>query len=162
MSNPRRHYSWRRRWRRHAGGADQRNRSAPCHDGCIPLGNLASEGNNSVEILFENLGCPNFGPVIELRQGITQINLIPESARPSPVEGWRIKMVQSESMDLPELKADFADHAWRPVSLKEKSAQIPQGKTAVYRATLSLTKQHIDAGARASHLARSTTVGHFT
>src|SRR5581483_1487813 len=45
--------------------------------GYINLDQVAKAGSNTVEILFENLGCQNFGPVIEDLQGITQVSLIP-------------------------------------------------------------------------------------
>jgi Glycosyl hydrolases family 35 len=50
-------------------------------DGHISLANVAHAGDNTAEILFENLGCPNFGPVIEERQGITQVAFVPQTER---------------------------------------------------------------------------------
>jgi hypothetical protein len=115
-------------------------------DGVIPIGNLARQGANTAEILFENLGCPNFGPVIEQRQGIVQISLVPEATRPQSLEGWRMKLVGGNRTDLPEVQADFDDRDWKPVALTEHAAGVPEGGRAVYRATLPISRQQLAAG----------------
>ena len=53
-------------------------------DSVVPLKGLVHEGSNTAEFLFENLGCPNFGPVIEQRQGVTQISLVPRPPKVCP------------------------------------------------------------------------------
>jgi hypothetical protein len=115
-------------------------------DGYIDLDKRANEGSNTAEILFENLGCPNFGPVIELRQGITHISLVPEQARAHAVEGWRMRVVKGNPPDLPEIRANFDDHDWPAVRLDEPAANTPAGMRAVYRATLPISKQWLAAG----------------
>ena len=77
-------------------------------DGHIPLANVAHAGSNTAEILFENLGCPNFGPVIEERQGITQVQLV---SQPAPD---------------PAVKSD-GDAAARPLSNLEISSDTVVG-----------------------------------
>ena len=81
------------RGRRLPDSAHQRNQTLCSKDGYFDLGKLVNEGSNTAEILFENLGCPNFGPVIEQRQGITHLSLVPQQARAHAVEGWRMKVV---------------------------------------------------------------------
>jgi hypothetical protein len=115
-------------------------------DGYIDLNKLANEGSNTAEILFENLGCPNFGAVVELRQGITQISLVSQRARTRAVEGWRMKVVPDNPADLPETRADFDDHGWPTVVLTAPAAQTPAGMSAVYRATLPISKERLAAG----------------
>jgi hypothetical protein len=53
---------------------------SPTKDGIIPLTSVAHAGSNIAEILFENLGCQRFGPVIEDLQGITQVRLAPQAS----------------------------------------------------------------------------------
>jgi hypothetical protein len=115
-------------------------------DCCIALGRAAHEGNNTAEILFENLGCPNFGPVIEEGQGITQIVLAPEAGRRRVLKDWRMKPIAGDPADPVEVRADFDDRDWTPVSLSDPAARLPPGGGAVYRATLSVTKQQMRAG----------------
>jgi hypothetical protein len=115
-------------------------------DGFIDLDKLVNEGRNTAEILFENLGCPNFGPVIELRQGITHISLAPQQARTHAVAGWRMKVVTGNPPDLAEVRANFDDHDWPTVRLAEPAANTPAGMRAVYRATLPISKQWLTAG----------------
>jgi alpha-L-fucosidase len=116
-------------------------------DGAISLGGLARQGMNSAEMLFENLGCPNFGAVLETQQGITGIKLAPEAARPSSLDGWRMKEVVSASgSDLPEVQPDFDDSGWKQVVLSDASAQTPAGASAVYRKTLDISRQRLQAG----------------
>ena len=117
-------------------------------DGHIPLDDLVREGANTAEILFENLGCPNFGAVIELEQGITQISLVPQAARGHALEGWRMKLVSAESpaAELAEVRADFDAHEWQSVSLTDPAAATPASKSAVYRATLPVSQDRLSAG----------------
>ena len=76
-------------------------------DGYIPLGNLAHEGKNTAEILFENLGCPNFGPVIEQGRESPTLALCSRPEASHPAEGWRMKVVTGDPVDLPEVPAEF-------------------------------------------------------
>lgn len=115
-------------------------------DGEIPLDNLLREGSNTVEILFENLGCPRFGAVVELTQGITQVSLVPQAARRRSVDGWRMKVVSDYSDGIPEVRADFDDRDWPAVSLIEPAAQTPAGKSAVYGAVLPVSREQLGAG----------------
>ena len=117
-------------------------------DGFIPLGNLAREGSNTAEILFENLGCHRFGPVIEQKQGITQVSLVPQAARGHALEDWRMKLVPADSpaAELAEVRADFDDHEWQRVRLEEPAAATPAGKSAVYRTSLSVSQDRLDDG----------------
>lgn len=117
-------------------------------DGYLPLGNLAREGSNTADILFENLGCHRFGPVIEDRQGITGISLVPQAARGHVLEDWRMKLVtaNTSALELAEVLEDFDDHHWQSVRLEESKAATPAGKSAVYRASLSLSQQRLAEG----------------
>ena len=117
-------------------------------DGFIALDSLAREGSNTAEILFENLGCHRFGPVIEQTQGITQVSLVPQAARGQALEDWRMKLVPADSpaATLAEVREDFDDHEWQPVRLEEPAAATPAGKSAVYRTSLSVSQDRLDAG----------------
>ena len=117
-------------------------------DGFIPLGHLAREGGSTVEILFENLGCHRFGPVIEDKHGITQISLVPQAAHGRALEEWRMKLVPTgtPATELPEVRADFDDHDWQSVRLAEPAATTPEGKSAVYRTSLPISKDRLREG----------------
>jgi hypothetical protein len=117
-------------------------------DNYVPLGNLAREGSNTAEILFENLGCHRFGPVIEETQGITRISLVPQVSRGDALENWRMKLVASNTypQDLAEVRAEFDDQEWQMVRLTEPSAATPAGKSSVYRAVLSVSEVRLSAG----------------
>jgi hypothetical protein len=117
-------------------------------DNYVPLGNLAREGSNTAEILFENLGCHRFGPVIEDTQGITRISLVPQVSRGDALENWRVKLVSPDTspLDLAEVRAEFDDQEWQTVRLTEPSAATPAGKSSVYRALLSVSEVRLSAG----------------
>ena len=117
-------------------------------DGHIPLDNLVREGANTAEILFENLGCPNFGVVIESEQGITQISLVPQAARRHVA---RAMANEASSSQIPcggigGSRADFDDQEWQSVRLTEPTAATPAGKSAVYRASLPISQDRLSTG----------------
>ena len=122
--------------------------AADVKDGYIPLGNLIREGNNTAEILFENLGCHRFGPVIEECQGITGISLVSQAARSHSLEDWLMMVVPPDAtaQDLAKARADFDDHEWRAVRLEEPEAATPAGKSAVYRTSLSMSQVQLNSG----------------
>jgi hypothetical protein len=115
----------------------------------IPLGNLVREGPNSVEVLFENMGCHRFGPVIEEEQGITSISLVSQAARGHSLVNWRMKVISANTVahDMAEVRADFDDHDWQSVQLESPEAATPAGKSAVYRSSLVLSKDRLAEGA---------------
>lgn len=117
-------------------------------DGFITLDSLVREGSNTAEILFENLGCHRFGPVIEQTQGITQVSLVPQTARSQALDDWRMKLVPTDSSPatLAEVREEYDDHEWQPVRLEEPAAATPLGKSAVYRASLSVSIDRLAAG----------------
>lgn len=121
---------------------------AALSDGFIPLQHLARQGPNTAEILFENLGCHRFGSVIEDRQGITQISLVPQSARGSSIEQWRMRLVPADLpvAELAEVRADFNDEQWPIVGLSEPAAATPAGKSAVYRHLLAISEDRLGDG----------------
>ena len=59
-----------------------------------------------------------------------------------------MKLVPADSpaAKLAEIREDFDDHAWQPVHLKEPAAATPAGKSAVYRASLSVSQDRLAAG----------------
>ena len=115
-----------RRWRRFVRSTHQWNRSFHCHGRLLPLGNLAREGNNTAEILFENLGCHRFGPAIEKSQGITAISLV-SAARGHAFEDWQMLLVPTNapSAELAGVHADFDDHEWQSVVLRSRPPPRP-------------------------------------
>jgi hypothetical protein len=120
--------------------------AGPGKPAVLPLAGAAHEGQNTLEILFENLGCPNFGPGIEEEQGITQVSLIPMVAAKEAVEDWRMKVARNASDKSPEVAADFDDHDWKPVRV-DAGANIPTpNTTAIYRGTLNVTSEQIASG----------------
>lgn len=114
----------------------------------IPIDNAARVGSNTAEILFENLGCHRYGPVIEEEQGITHVSLVPEVARGHSLVDWRMKVLPAELVkpDLAEVLADFDDHDWQSVRLEEPESATPAGKSAVYRTLLSLSDERLAEG----------------
>ena len=117
-------------------------------DGHIPLDKFAHEGANTVEILFENLGCPNFGPVIELEQGIERVSLVSQAARVPALDQWRMKLVPANvpAGELTEIGLDSDEQQWPSVRLDEPTATTPAGKSAVYRTSLPVTQECLHEG----------------
>jgi hypothetical protein len=117
-------------------------------DAFIPLDNVVHEGSNTAEILFENLGCHRFGPVIEERQGITKISLVPQTARGHSFANWRMVILpdSSPAAELAVVRADFDDRHWRSVRLVEPAAATPAGKNAVYRTSLWVSQDRLNDG----------------
>lgn len=116
--------------------------------GQISLDGLVREGANTAVILFENLGCHRFGPVIEEVQGITGISLVPQAARSRALEDWRMKVLSAPppGAELAEVRAEFDDREWQSVRLTEPAAATPAGTSAVYRAALPVSQERLDAG----------------
>jgi hypothetical protein len=120
----------------------------PVTDGYLPIGDLAKEGDNVVDILFENLGCHRFGPDIEQSQGITQFSLVPQAARGREVVQWRMKLVSAGAANASwaEARADFDDSDWPVVNLDDAVAATPAGKTAAYRTSLKMSHDELQSG----------------
>ncbi len=114
----------------------------------IALDQLAHEGGNTVEILFENLGCHRFGPVIEDEQGITRISLVAQAAHGQTLEEWRMRLVSGNvpTTELAEVREDFDDQQWKSVRLEESFAATPAGRSAVYRTSLRISKDCLRDG----------------
>jgi alpha-L-fucosidase len=115
-------------------------------DGRFPLKDAAREGRNTAEFLFENLGCPRFGPVVEETQGIIGINLVPMAISPRALEGWRMKLVAEGVASSAEVKPGFDDRDWPEVDLASPAAITPAGRSTVYRAALSISQEQLRAG----------------
>ena len=120
--------------------------AGPARSAVLPLAGVAHEGPNTVEILFENLGVPNFGPGIEEEEGITQVSVIPMIAAKEAVDDWRMKVVRGAGDKPAEVAADFDDHAWNRVRVDGGATIRTPETTAVYRGTLNVTGEQIAAG----------------
>lgn len=99
-----------------------------------------SPGANKVQLLYENRGFVNFGKGIEDIAGIRSARLVDvANIDGSPITGWRMSQVNSTT-HRPEVKADFDDSGWSPVTVdKVEANQLEAGKIAVFRANLMLT-----------------------
>jgi hypothetical protein len=117
-------------------------------DGLILLDGFVRQGSNTAEILFENLGCPNFGSAVESEQGIIRISLVPDAVRHQALDAWRMKLLAGKAAagDLPEVRTDFDDREWQVVCLTDPAAKTPAGMSAVYRAALTMTNDRLSAG----------------
>ncbi len=120
--------------------------AGPARSAVLPLAGVAHEGQNTVEILFENLGVPNFGPGIEEEEGITQVSVIPMIAAKEAVDDWRMKVVRGEGEMPAEVAADYDDRSWKPVRVDGEATIRTPETTAVYRGTLNVTGEQIAAG----------------
>ena len=118
----------------------------PGRTAIFPLAGAAHEGRNTVEILFENLGVPNFGPGIEEEEGITQVSVIPMIAAKEAVDDWRMKVVRGAAETPVEVAADYDDRSWKPVRVDGEATIRTSDTTAVYRGTLNVAGEQIAAG----------------
>jgi hypothetical protein len=75
-------------------------------DGFIELQNVSRPGSNLAEILFENLGCPNFGPEIEQTQGISQIDLVHRDDRERGSVLEHLQVARNTSVEKDPMAAD--------------------------------------------------------
>ncbi len=103
-------------------------------------------GLDHIELLYENRGFANGGREMERPGGITDVRVI-NSSYPGgqPITGWRMHEVDSPR-NRPEVQSDFNDHDWTPVAVESVDADnLPEGRTAVYRAKVTVTAQELNA-----------------
>jgi Glycosyl hydrolases family 35 len=106
-------------------------------------------GDNSVLLLYENVGTPNGGAGMEKLAGITNVHLAPLVKDTGALQGWRMKMVARNAQPdhLPEVAADAPDADWTPTIVQGRNAnQLKVRQSAVFRTTVSITADDLKAG----------------
>lgn len=98
-------------------------------------------GSSTLELLYENHGFANGGENMEQPGGISSARFTSTSEIPNAlIDGWRICKVKGTSKR-PEIKVDFDDHGWAPVSVTDIDAdQLSPGQIAVFRARIHTTE----------------------
>jgi hypothetical protein len=106
-------------------------------------------GDNSLLLLYENVGTPNGGAGMEKLAGITNVHLAPAVQDTGALQGWRMKIVARNAQPdhLPELAADAPDADWTPTTAEGRNAnQLKVRQSAVFRTTLTFTAGDLKAG----------------
>jgi hypothetical protein len=103
-------------------------------------------GSTDKTILFENLGCPNYGQELENEQGISGVYLASGTSPKATVSGWKMKFVTGKLNNRKEAAADFDDSTWKDAAV-DGGENMPRPRTsAVFRAKLNVTKDQLAAG----------------
>ena len=104
-------------------------------------------GSSKVDLLYENLGHPNFGSDIDQPSGIFEARLTSSSlGAGKPIIGWRMHEV-NDTTNPPEVKTDFKDDGWTHVSVGNVDAHnLPAGHMAVYRASVEIPPADFSGG----------------
>lgn len=104
-------------------------------------------GSNDVELLYENLGHANIGDTLGNLSGVFTAQLVPSAGDAEKlIGGWRKQEVASVRSG-PEVKPDYSDQNWSPVSVDNLQADnLYAGHTAVYRAAVELNANQLKGG----------------
>lgn len=129
----------------------------------FPIVGLLREGDNTIELLYQNHGVANFGDAMNVQPGVTSMSLLTQGTLGKPVTDWNVTIVEDKPQR-PEVAADFDDAKWDRVVLDAKRfAELAAHKqpgapaltypamtllddkhaTAVYRATVELSEKDI-------------------
>jgi hypothetical protein len=119
-----------------------------------PGGHRASKihpGNNTVDIIYENVGQPNGGRGMEEMSGIRKIEKLVTDGE---IIDWRMKKLGGPGKGrfrperLPEVAEDFKETDWQPVKIEsdEDAKQMDENQDAVFRAEVEITADQIKAG----------------
>ncbi|MDP9176000.1 MAG: beta-galactosidase [Planctomycetota bacterium] len=104
-------------------------------------------GENSLVLLYENAGFPNGSEDMIRFAGISHLRLSPIGV--GAISGWRMHLVAKMNRPdrQPAIAVDFADQDWPNVAVdKVEADQLKPGETAVFRATIQLSQNDVDAG----------------
>ncbi len=98
-------------------------------------------GSSPLELLYENHGFVNGGGVMERPGGVTVTEFVNVAqVKGTPIDGWRMHRVKNTS-DRPEIKTDFDDHDWTPVSVADVNAdQLSPDQSAVFRTRVEMSE----------------------
>jgi len=125
-------------------GAATANPTTAIADGAALSGPAA--GQNQATVLFENLGCPNFGTELENEQGLAGVTIASGTAPRADVTDWRMKFITGKIEHRKEAAVDYDDSDWTAVSVSG-DANIPTPKTnAVFRGRLNVSDEQLAAG----------------
>jgi hypothetical protein len=107
-------------------------------------------GENTVEMLYENVGQPNGGIGMEEMSGIRKIESLMNAA---DVHDWRMTKITPPANKfrparLDEIKPDFDDSKWKPIEIKsdEDAAQLDENEYGVFRGSVDITADQLKAG----------------
>lgn len=125
------------------------------------LKNRLQPGKNTLLLLYNDLGQPNFGGNLEDVAGLNDGALIDPASLGHPIENWRVKLV-SDAQKPVEVAPDFDDSSWDSFVLDTQTIAALQGQqadkpgparilygrqaTAVFRTSLELSDGQLQSG----------------
>jgi len=112
---------------------------------------LLHGGNNSLEILYENVGEPNYGPKVEEMSGITKIETMVDDGA---ITDWKMTKLPAAGKEkirpehLAEIKPDFDDSKWTSLKIEndQDARQMDEHQTAVFRASVNISADQLKSG----------------
>ncbi len=105
----------------------------------IPLKVYARKGRNTLSVLYEQVGRPNFGTGINELKGIAGGTLIGKGAM--ELIEWRMKKVERISISAPEINPEFDDSLWSRVIVgRGHQPEIGAKECAWFRTNFELDK----------------------
>ena len=114
-------------------------------------------GDNTIDILYQNVGQPNGGAGMEEMSGIRRIAVVdPSEAATGGIDPWQMHKFPSTEKPwthadkLPEVGADFDSTAWPSVKADNiEASQLVENESAVFRTVVDVTAEQAKiAGAR--------------
>jgi hypothetical protein len=108
-------------------------------------------GDNTLDILYENIGEPNYGPKVEEMAGITRIETLVDDGS---ITDWKMLKLPPVGKGkfrperLKEIKPDFDDSGWTATKIEndEDAKQMDENQTAVFRASVNISADQIKSG----------------
>jgi hypothetical protein len=108
-------------------------------------------GDNTIEILYENVGQPNGGSGMEEMGGIRRLAVQnPHEAGVDSITGWRMlkldpaKKPWVHPADVHEVAADFDSTSWPETKADElEASQLRENESAVFRTTIDVSAEQM-------------------
>ena len=114
-------------------------RVRPDADGSYPVTGRTREGQLTAVALYDNAGRPNFGDGLEQPGGLLHAKVTGSTERPAPLSGWREHHLDPSQKPTVEVASDFDDGSWPAADVSADAGDLAPGRSAVYRATVTLT-----------------------
>jgi len=115
-------------------------------------------GDNTIEMLYENIGQPNGGPGMEEMSGIRKIETL---INDGSVGDWRMNKIPAPKgrfrpERLAEMKEGFDDSAWKQIKIEtdDDATQLGPDEYAVFRGSVDVTAEQLKAGDLSLQLTR--------
>jgi hypothetical protein len=120
-----------------AGATLNDKRISEIGSGRFALG-TSSPTPQSLTVLYENEGRPNFGNGLEQASGLLDPHIAATTADPRTISGWKEQHISRDYKPKAELTADFNDSHWASADVTGDDGDVEPYTAAIYRATVEI------------------------